>query len=319
MNRKLTALSFVLLVLIGVGAYLWLFAKPSTPKENPLKSADLSKVSRLIIRNHAGVAGALVTNRLEKQNGVWNVIEPVADVADPEIPPAILASLKDFALGSIVSDNPSRYAEFQLDPAHAAEVYVYVEGQDKPLLSGFVGKTAGDYGSCYFRFAVSSGPVYNTTGLQQYQFFRDPMSFRSPVVIPSMAEEPTHLILTHGKKIWDLTRSSATWTTSAGKKVDDTLIKPLLKILFDLRSDAFGNGTETPAQLGLDAPASPYLTLNVGAKDGSHVLTVGKLAPKSVPVAAATRYARVSGRSSVLLVQDAQLTQLLDSFSKLPK
>ena len=106
MNRKLSLLSLLFVMLIGVGAYLWLFGTPSVPKDNPLKNVDVQKMSRLVIKNIYG------TTSVEKQNGVWKVLQPVQDIADPMVPTEIMNSLQHFTLGSIISENPARYSEF---------------------------------------------------------------------------------------------------------------------------------------------------------------------------------------------------------------
>jgi hypothetical protein len=313
MDRKLGVLSLVFIALLGVGAYLWMFGKPSAPRENPLKKVDMSKISRLVITN------AGVTTRLEKQNGVWNITAPIPDVADPSIPKDILGSLEDFTLGSVVSENPSRYGEFQLDPAGAARIDAYLEGREKPVLSGFVGKTSNGYENCYFRFAESSGPVYLANGLQQFQFRRDAGSFRWTSLLGLPSDEPTHLHLVSGQKSWDLSRSSNTWTTSSGKTISPEQIFGLIKNIRDLNASSFGSGTETPAALGFDAPATPYLVLSVDDNGVSTVLTVGKPTPTTMPHQLPSRYARSSHRSAVFIVQEAVVKQLVDAFSKLPK
>ncbi len=313
MNRKLSLLSLLFVMLIGVGAYLWFFGTPPVPTENPLKNVDVQKMSGLVMKNFYG------KTRIEKQNGVWKILEPVQDVVDPTIPTEIMTSLQHFTLGSIISENPARYGEFQVDPVQGAQVDVYVEGKTTPVLSGIIGKTSSGYENSYFRFAASSGPVYLASGLSQYQFRRDPTSFRLMSALSLPPEEPTRIRMGSGKKSWELSRSSQTWKTSAGKAIPKEQMDAIIHALRDLRANGFGLGSESPKELGLDPPATPYLVCTVDSGNAESTLTIGNLTAKRVPQVPSARYGRTSNRPAVLTLQESPFTSLLDLFSKLPK
>ena len=151
------------------------------------------------------------------------------------------------------------------------------------MLSGIIGKTSTGYETCYFRFAVSSGPVYLASGLSQYQFRREPSSFRLMSALALPTEDPSRIRMVSGKKSWELSRSSQTWTTSSGKIVGKDQMDAILHALRDINANGFGIGSEPAAALGLDAPATPFLVLTVDTGNSESALTVGNLTAKAVP------------------------------------
>jgi hypothetical protein len=312
MNRKLQFLSLALVILLGVGVYLWLFGRPAAPSENPLKKTPIDKMSKIVIKNVYG------TTRLEKQNDQWRMVSPVKDLVDPTVPADIINALQRFTLGSIVSENPSHYAEFQLDAPQATHVEVYLEGKPNPSFAGFIGKT-GTYNNCYFRFDVSSGPVYIANNLSEYQFRREPDTMRLTSLLNLPEAEPTHVRLTSGKQVWDISRSSHTWKTTSGAVIEKGMSDALISNLRALSADGFAPDQTPPAQTGLAAPATPYVVLSVDTDNKPVVLTVGKVAPEKFAHAPVTRYAQATNRPVIFTTQEIPFKTLIELFAKLPK
>jgi hypothetical protein len=309
MGKKLGIMTIVLVVLGAIAAYLAIYGHSVPQNTNPLENVATEKISKIGIKNFLG------SIELEKGPDGWNVTSPVHDVAEPSVPGEILGSLKNFSVGSRISENPAKYSQFDIDDAHATRFQVFTEGKPAPALDGFVGKPASDYQSCYFRFAAST-PVYVVSGIPQELLNRDVKSFRLMKVLPVMSVDVTAIEIHQQKSNWELIKSSNNWTARAtGAVVDAAKIQPILNKLQNLTASDFGNGDEKPQTLGL---AKPFMTVRVEAKGKPASLTVGGKAPPILPGPIAARYAKTDGREAIMIVREDTLTDLLSSL-KNPK
>jgi hypothetical protein len=161
-----------LIVLVAFAIYLGFHGHPEAPASHPVKKADIEKINRLVIQ---GPAGSVT---LEKKGKDWNLTAPVQDAAEPSVPAEILRTLENFTLGEIVSENPAKYEQFGLAAGRANHLQAFAEGQPKPILDAYVGKTVGtNYKNSYFRFEGSNA-VYIADDFPVYEFDRQPDAYR---------------------------------------------------------------------------------------------------------------------------------------------
>lgn len=309
MARKIWILGGVLVFLTILVIYLWFFGKPGEKRVNPLSKINLDTVSRFVMVNTNGKV------ELEKKGTGWVMNLPVQDVVDSTIPTDIITALKNFTLGTVVSENAAKHEQFKVDPAQASHVQVFVEGKPEPVLDGYIGKSVNGFENCYFRFEAST-PVYLANDLPEYQFRRQPNGFRLTKLLVLPPVDPDEIKVVSEKTNVDLVRSSATWTRKGGTSpIDMNLITPFLNKARDFNATDFGTGQETPEMLGFDKPA-----LRVTITTGGHVaeFIVGKKAPATNPKAPPLRYAQTEGRHTVLIVSDDALGNLLSSIRTIP-
>lgn len=298
MMRKNALLLVSLLVLVALAVFVKFVARPAAPSKNPFKDVEIAKVNRIVIKNILGSID------LQKTDDRWYAVAPFRDMADSRALEEVLAALEKFRLGTMVSENAAKYAEFGLDEANATRVQVYVDA--KPVLDVYIGNNAGGYNSGYLRIEGST-PVYIANGLPNYPFARDINSFRRAKVFSVSPLDATAFKLKQDKlEVSRVRTSTTTWY----------FVQPFLSKLNDLTVSDYAKGNESPEALGF---ANPYLQVSVEVSSKTMGIMVGKKAPPAFPQAAPTCYVKSDGREPILIVSDAALTDLLTSVKTIPK
>ncbi|MCG3203426.1 MAG: hypothetical protein KCHDKBKB_00084 [Elusimicrobia bacterium] len=308
MKKKLVILSGLFVLLAVAAIYFSLQRRPSSLTLNPLEKIELSAISKISIENTKGKVD------LEKSTEGWLIVSPVKDAADPSLVSEILENLLSFSAGSVISENPAKYSEFQIDDAQATHLQVYAEGKPEPVLNGYVGKNAMGYQSFYFRFSGSK-PVYIAQGLPYLN--REPKDYRDSRLFPVSVQEATAVKVFQDKFKMDIVKSSATWEHRfSSKTVDSALVTSALSKLERISVQDFGTGQENPKDLGLD---KPFLVVTLEANTKTFTLTVGNKVKSSVPSAPSTRYAKTEGREAVLILDENSLNEFPTALKSFPK
>ncbi|MCZ6705860.1 MAG: DUF4340 domain-containing protein [Bacteroidetes bacterium] len=85
--------------------------------------------------------------RVQKMNGIWQVLEPIAWMADSISINSFARNLADLKLESVVSTNPERYARYGVDSA--ASVVTVTSGEDVQKLT--ISSEGSDFMTTYIR------------------------------------------------------------------------------------------------------------------------------------------------------------------------
>lgn len=308
MKRKILILSLTFLVLALIGQYLWFFGRSGTQTINPLEKTDTSKISKLVIQNLYGKV------ELEKNKEGWLLVFPVKDWVDPSQPVDMIEGLKNFSLGSVVSENAAKYSQFDIDDARASRIQVFSEGNPKPLLDGFVGKNVTSYQTSYFRFATST-PVYVANGLPNLR--QQAKSYREIRLLPVRLDGAKSLKISQGKLNLDLVKSSNTWEYRfSSKTVEGAFVQEIQSKISNISAIDFGAGEEKMADLGFE---KPFMTVQVEVDEKPYSFIIGNKSKLLFPKAPETRFAKTEGRDTVLYVQESSVEDLIASLKNLPK
>jgi len=244
--KKLFVMLGVLGVLLLGAVLLWFKGKPVTPSQNPLGSIDVGTIQTIMLENQTS------SMTFQNREGVWTLILPVEDEVEPTAIDRLVTGLKAFSIGSIVSENPNNYSRFDLVSDKATRVRVFVKGNEKAVLDGYVGKSAANPGDSFFR--VEGNPaVFVANELPSYLFKREVRDFRFPKIFKSDPGQADAIEIKFDSKIWNLVRSSDTWTMSGLKKEHSSgQIKSLVEKLTVWFSAEFGSLKGNPSSLGME-------------------------------------------------------------------
>jgi hypothetical protein len=288
----------VLLVLIGLGAYMWFVERkrPDADDKPKEKAVTLDKAkAREIVLARAG--GEEI--RLVRQGDAWRMTAPQDVPADASAVDAILGSLESLDAEEVVTESATDVAQFGLEPPRVA-VTVTLEGAG-PARLHLGGKTP-DEGALYAR--IPDRPrVFTVAGYLEGSFDKQPFDLRDRDVLHVKRDAVTRLAATGDPGPFTLVRDArGEWAFAApvSTRAGRWTVDGLLGTLEGLRMEKVVSETPAAGDLkawGLDPPAR---TVTVTLADGvTRTLEIG------AADADKKRYARVAGVPLVVLIPPA--------------
>lgn len=293
--RKVLLLACVLAALTA-GAWLAFSRSDRVERSEPLKALKEGEIVKLLIdRGETHIA-------LEKDSGLWRLTAPVADLADPGAVSDILTGLVSLSLGSEVSQDSASYPAYALNESSATHVRLLTGGA-APVFDAYFGKEALGYDSLYIRMAGEK-PVYIAAGLGAYRLNRSPDDYRERSLIGIDKALLQSVKLAAGKKTFDLSRSTGSWTERSGALKPEALASLAAKVAA-LRAASFA--PKAPA----GAFDKPFLVIEAAGTLKKARVVVGAAKPEEKKNPPLYRFAKADGRDSAFLVSISDLDELL--------
>jgi hypothetical protein len=300
-RRTIIVLVVVLVGLIGAAVLVQRSGRPQAPEATTLASVSLDQINQIEV----AVGGATTTLKFVDQN--WRVAAPFDDLADAEAVGRLLEYLRDMSLGSVLSENPSRHANYGVNESSATRLTVYVKGKEAPALDCFVGKDAPSIKSVFVR-EVGSPQVRTLEGITGAELPKNPEVLRSPRVV-TFAPAQIKTLSARGVADVDLESSTVTWTNARTKRiVSGEELNNILDALLEWRAYRFM--VAEPSGAGFE---KPLLTIDLSAGGAMQTVTVGGAAAgEFVPA----RYVRTSDRATILVVPQASVDRVVAALKK---
>ena len=214
------------------------------------------------------------TTTLSKQNDDWVVASMDNYPADSEGISELLSKVAEFKNTQLVSNNPEKQAEFEVDNTGVEAKLMDANGTLSAHL--FVGKTTPGFLSSYVR-AADSNDVYVAQGYLQSVFNKGDRTWKDRTIFDFNKGIVTQLNISSPEETVELRLDAdGTWQMlkPAAAAVNQTEIDSLLTTFSDLDTDDFAETTEDLGEYGLDTPQS---TLSAVRNDGTTAtLHIGK-------------------------------------------
>ncbi len=180
---------------------------------------------------------------LEKNQKIWEVKKPEADLADQDAASQIAQALPSIILEDIATKNPASYSDYGISTS-AAHLVAYAAISPKPILDGFFGRQAFGWSSAYFRYS-NRPEIYITSGLNASRLTQDPDNFRERAFFPRTYGilKSIEVAPSRGKK-YTLFPSSPTWPAVFGLRITEFVNQdlprkdPFKKPLFVFKAQA---------------------------------------------------------------------------------
>jgi hypothetical protein len=302
--KKIWILSAVLLFL-AVASFWVYFNSTVQPKDiNPIRTLPISKIVLSI-----PIDVSLTTVTIASRDTYWMITTPFEDIADDRIVDSMLMNLHSFKVGAPISENPARYDQFRLTDAQAVHVQVFTDGKSEPIMNGYLGGPGTNNGSSYFRF-YGQPQVYMAANLDGFDFRKPPELMRSHKWLPRKLTEATSVRF-EGKVSLNIEKSSPTWINHASTvSVPAAWATTLVGKLDNIYVNSFASPGLPDKETGLNTPA---IRVTVSFPDKTTLSGfIGRALPAPKPQQQpANYYAKSEGRSTVLLLNDPQYTDLL--------
>ena len=214
------------------------------------------------------------TTTLSKQNDNWVVTSMDNYPADSDSISELLSKVESFKNTQLVSNNPEKQAEFEVDSTGVEAKLMDMSGTLLGHL--FVGKTTPGFLSSYVR-AADSNAVYVAQGYLQSVFNKGERTWKDRTIFNFNKGIVTQLNISSPEETVELRLDAdGTWQMlkPAASAVKQTEIDSLLTTLSDLDTDDFAEATDDLSASGLDAPQS---TISAIRNDGTTAtLHIGK-------------------------------------------
>ena len=305
-RTTVTVLAGVLALLLGAAFLAHRAGQPGKPGATPLSDVPADD----IVQINVALGGSTTT--VKRVDGAWRVTVPMEDRADATAVERMIDMLSRHTLGTVLSENPARHGQYEVNEASATRLQVFVKGKDDPMLDYYVGKSAADIESSYIRL-YGSPQVRTADSLTSYLLFRNPEALRARDVLPDDPESVDSIRASGAGLDVLVTRSTEGWTSArSGARVPADATQVLVSALRAWRAARILPTDAAGRNFGFE---KPLLVLETRRGGSSLTAAVGNLVPGETHPA---RYVKTTDRPAILVVADAETQAIVEALKKLP-
>lgn len=270
MNKK-TLIALGAFVVLGIIAVVALRApekgERASDRTRPIPSIDAAQITTVDV-----IKGG-VTTTLKKEGETYRVTAPVAYAADAGNAKAVWEGLGKMDVSDLVTEQPSKQAEFQVDDKDGVRVVAKHDAQ--VLADVIVGKTVG--AGTMVRLP-GKNEIWQASGIGRYTFDKPASDWRDKSISTFTATDAQKLEVAAKdgaklslKKTGTKEGSEDKWqvvdSTVKIDKLDNATANGVVSALASWKANDFADGVKL-ADAGLEPSA---LTITVGLKDGKSV------------------------------------------------
>lgn len=265
MNRK---------TLLTLGVFAALVVIAVVVQRQPEKGERTGAGQRPIAEIKAGdvdtldITNAGKTSTLKSENGKYLVTAPVAYPAEESAAKDAFEALTKLSFNSIITDQPGKQAEFEVDDAKA--IHVVAKKGTAVVADFLVGKQVS--GNVALRLP-GKNEIWQASGLTHWSVARDAAGWRDKSITTFSAGDVETLdIKTKSQGAISLKREGeGKWTVTSTStpidKLDVTVADGVVSSLSSWKTSDFADGAKL-GEIGLEPPRS---TVTVGLKGGKKV------------------------------------------------
>ena len=268
-----------LLVLAGLGSYIWFVERKREPKpEGEREKVTVLAVDKAKAKEISLATAAGDTIRLVKEGSGWKVTAPFAAPADMTAVESMLTSLEKLEADEVVVEQAASLSEYGLDKP-SRTVTAVVEGASAPLSVQF-GAKSPDGSSVYARTG-SAPKVYLVPSWIEGSFDKKPFDLRDRDLLHVKRDDVRSLEVVGPEGSYSLARTDAgewAFTKPVATRAGRWSVDGLLGTIENLRMESVAADAATDAKpFGLEKPVrSVTLVLKDGA---TRTLEIGAGAP----------------------------------------
>jgi hypothetical protein len=299
--RGLTTTILLLVVLAGLGGYIFLYEsrrEPADPNAKPKAFNQLASdtIEEIQIKNADGQ-----TSRAQLENGNWQLLEPVNTDADDGVVGTVTSNLSTLEVQRVVDEKPADLTQYGLEPPRV-DVGFRLKGQ-KELQRLLVGDKTATGGDVYAK-RPDEARVFLISAFLESIFNKAPFDLRDKVILRFERDKVDGVEIAEGTQTIQFSRSGNEWRITApiSARADYAAAEGLLtrlastqmlKVVEESASDLRKYGLDRPSMNATAMAGSTRATLQLGrkAEDGGF-------------------YAKDAARPTVFTVEEALATDL---------
>src|ERR1700746_3816208 len=306
---------FILLGAIALGAAVYFFDWKRGQKEAEKSTAETSKlafslpigsdiVSLVITRPQIAGEGPI---RLEKQNGTWQILQPLQTQADEHVISGIVETLSNSRIESNQPGTPDRLKAYGLDPPAVSIDFKLQNGSEHTLKLG-----NKDFTNTYVYGQIDGKDVALLPSAMRTQTDLSGDFLRDHDVLHFAQNDVNAFSLKNPAGQVEAKKEKDGWTFSkpdAGQLADESDVASLLNAVSGAKMK--GVAAESAENLGKDGLNPPPITFTATNESGkSAALLVGKKEGSDY-------YAKASSRPTIFKVNEALYKKLAENYGDL--
>ncbi|UCD16270.1 MAG: DUF4340 domain-containing protein [Candidatus Zixiibacteriota bacterium] len=181
------------------------------------------------------------------EGGRWYLDNATPRKADSLVVANVLTTASTLRVGDIISENPEKQTEFQVDDASGILVNFY--GDQKLLNAVIIGKPASDYAHTYIRLRGENG-VYSASGMVTYTFSRQRTQWLDKTIFPFDTSRIAAIDFIYPDKEFRIERADSIWLVSKSPhqdkiQADSAKARVVINLSGGLRANDFVNATDS--------------------------------------------------------------------------
>lgn len=306
---------FILLGAIALGAAVYYFDWKRGQKDAEKSAADTSRpvfsipsgseiVSLVITRPQVAGEGPI---RLEKQNGTWQILQPLKTQADEQVISGIVETLSNSRIESNQPGTPDRMKVYGLDPPAVSVEFKLQNGLEHTLKLG-----NKDFTNTYVYGQIDGKDVALLPSAMRTQTDLSVDFLRDHNVLHFAQNDVSAFSLKNPSGQIEAKKEKAGWTFAqpdAGQLADESDVASLLNSVSGAKMTGLvAESAENLSKYGLSAPAITFTATDGSGK--SATLLVGKKEGSDY-------YAKDSSRPTIFNVNETLYTKLTETYGDL--
>ncbi len=302
--RGLRSTLALLVVLVGLGAYIYFGGAKKSSDQPPLEkvfaSLESGKIEELQVKSESGDA-----TTLKKEGDAWKIVAPIAAPAADVESTGIANALADMDIARVVEENPADVKEYGLDTPRMQVDFKADGGKVSGKL--LVGSKTATGGNLYIR-RNDDKRVLLIALLHETTFNKSTFDLRDKSIVEFDRAKADGLDVNAGSNSFELKKVDGDWKLTApiSARADGSAAEGLLSSVESALMKAVVSSSPTPADLkkyGLDKPQA---TVNVHLGSARASMLVGAKADDT------TVYVRDASRPDVFTLE----ASTVDGFKK---
>jgi hypothetical protein len=307
MMRGLRSTIALVVVLAGLAAYIY-FVTLKTPDGDTAKKTDkvftglqADKIEELRITSAGGDA-----TTAKKDNGAWQVLQPVTAKADESEISGITSALASIDVVRVIDENPSNLNEYGLSNPRI-QVDFKAAG-DKEYRKLFIGEKSPT-GADLFARRNDEKKVFLIPAFQETIFNKDSFALRDKSVLKFDREKVDGVEVAAAGKSLVMAKDGPEWKIKkpVETRADYGSVEGLVGRLQTIQMKSIAADQASPADLKKYGLEKPEATVNIAAGSTRATLLVGGKATDT------TVYARDASKPAVVTVESALMDDLKKS------
>ncbi len=282
----------LLVVLVGLGAYIYFVESKKEPDAGPKKekvfTIDASKIDGLKVKS-----GPQETT-LSKSGGSWQIVQPTPGKADESEVSGITSSLGSLEVDRVVDEKPGNLKQYGL--ADPRVVVAFKAAGEKDYRQLYLGDKTATGGALYAKLPKQPR-VFLVSGYLDSTFNRTPFDLRDKTILRFNRDKVDTVAVNAAPANVEFSKAGEDWkmTRPIQATADYSAVEGLVGRLqtAQMKSMVAQDATDLKAY-GLDAPE---ITATVGEGSSRATLLLGKKTPEG------TVYAKDAARPAVFTVE----------------
>lgn len=274
--RGLRSTLALLVVLIGLGAYIYFGGAKSTsddpPAEKVFASLEPAKIEELQVKSESG---DLTT--LKKEGEAWKIVAPIAAAAADSDASGIANALADMSIARVVEENPADVKEYGLDAPRMRVDFKADGGKTTGAL--LIGSKTATGGNLYIR-RNDDKRVLLIPQFHESTFNKATFDLRDKAIVKfdrAKVDGVDVAVAGTTAKPLELKKADGEWklTTPFAARADASAAEGLVSALESSQMKAVVTGAPTPADLAKYGLDKPQATINLHLGSARATMLVG--------------------------------------------